>query len=115
MARFEDLKTDAKDATLPPQVDKAEEGKGAAKETDSKKGLDMMKEAGTIAVLLPGTTFFLNSEVAPAREIMDYGIPIAIGSDFNPGSCTILSMPMIIGLACLILGLTPAEALVSAQ
>lgn len=80
----------------------------------SDKGLSMMKEVGTIAVLLPGTTFFLNSEAAPTRKIMDYGIPIAIGSDFNPGSCTILSMPIIVGLACLILGLTPAEALVSA-
>jgi len=80
----------------------------------SDRGLNMTKEAGTIAVLLPGTTFFLDSEVAPARKIMDYGIPIAVGSDFNPGSCTILAMPIIIGLACLVLGLTPAEALVSA-
>jgi imidazolonepropionase len=80
----------------------------------SDRGLNMLKEAGTIAVLLPGTTFFLDSEVAPARKIMDYGIPIAVGSDFNPGSCTILAMPIIIGLACLVLGLTPAEALISA-
>lgn len=79
----------------------------------SDKGLSMMKEVGAIAVLLPGTTFFLNSEIAPTRKIMDYGIPIAVGSDFNPGSCTILAMPIIVGLACLILGLTPAEALVS--
>lgn len=66
----------------------------------------------TVAVMLPGTPFFLNmAERAPARAMIDAGVAIAIGTDFNPGSCFSESLPMMMTLACLHLGLTPAEAL----
>ncbi len=66
----------------------------------------------TIAVVLPGTSFFLNlPHHAPARKMIEAGVPLAVGSDFNPGSCHIFSLPLIYGLACLHLKLTPEEAL----
>jgi imidazolonepropionase len=69
---------------------------------------------GTIAVLLPGAAFMLREQRdAPARRMIDLGIPIAIATDYNPGTCPILSMSLILGLACLRLGLSPAEALVA--
>lgn len=74
--------------------------------------MDALAKSNTIGVLLPGTSFFLNlSEHAPARTMIDRGVAIAVGSDFNPGSCHIFSMPLIMGLTCLHLGLTAEEAL----
>jgi len=78
-------------------------------------GVRRMGETGVIAVLLPGTSFFLNSErYAPARMMIQEGVPVALATDFNPGSCMTESMPLIINLACLKLRLTPAEAIVAA-
>lgn len=69
----------------------------------------------TIAVMLPGTPFFLDmKERAPARKLIERGVAIALGTDFNPGSCFSESMPMMMTLACLQLKLTPAEALAAA-
>lgn len=66
----------------------------------------------TVAVLLPGTSFYLNlTEHAPARKMIENGVAVALGSDFNPGSCHIFSLPLIWGLACLHLRMTPEEAL----
>ena len=79
----------------------------------SNKGIELMKKAKTIAVLLPGACLFL-AHKSPVKKFMDAGIPVAIGSDFNPGSSPILSMPIIIGLACILLGFTPAEAITAA-
>ncbi len=71
--------------------------------------------AGTVAVLLPGAAFTLMESVqAPARRLIGAGVPVALASDFNPGTCPVLSMPLILGLACLRRLLTPAEALVAA-
>lgn len=80
----------------------------------SQAGLELMKEAGTIAVLLPGTSLTLKKQYAPARKMIEMGVPVAIATDHNPGSCTIETMPLVIGLACLNLGLTPAEAICAA-
>ncbi|MDI6740380.1 MAG: imidazolonepropionase [Candidatus Edwardsbacteria bacterium] len=80
----------------------------------SRAGLELMKDAGTIAVLLPGTSLTLKKHYAPARKMVEMGIPIALATDHNPGSCTIENMPFIIGLACLYLGLSPAEAICAA-
>ncbi len=72
----------------------------------------LMAGSDTVAVLLPGTSFFLNlKEHASARAMIDAGVSVAIGSDYNPGSCHIFSMPFIFGLSCLHLGMTLAEAL----
>ena len=76
----------------------------------SDEGLVKMKEAGVVATLLPGTTFFLGkSEYAPARKILDSGITVALATDYNPGSCFIQSMPIIMNLACLHLDMTVEE------
>ena len=80
----------------------------------SQTGLELMRDAGTIAVLLPGTSLTLKKQYAPARRMVEMGIPVAIATDHNPGTCTIEAMPMVIGLACLNLGLTPAEAICAA-
>jgi imidazolonepropionase len=70
-----------------------------------------LREAGVVATLLPGTTFFLGKEsYAPARRMIEAGATVALATDRNPGSCTIESMLFIIGLACLRMGMTPAEA-----
>ena len=74
-------------------------------------GLKEMAESNVIATLLPGTPFCLMSnEYAPARKMIDLGIPVALATDLNP-NCWIESMQMIIALACYNMRLSPAEAL----
>jgi imidazolonepropionase len=69
----------------------------------------------TVATMLPGTVFTLGLQhYAPARGMVDEGCALALASDFNPGSCPILSMPLIMSIACTQMRLTPAEALVAA-
>ena len=68
-----------------------------------------------IAVLLPGVTFHLGLERrAPARRLIERGLPIALATDLNPGSSPTPSMPMVIALACRYLGLTVSECVVAA-
>jgi imidazolonepropionase len=79
------------------------------------KGLFSMKKAKSIAVLLPGTNFFLmKKKIPPVNKMREIGIPIAIATDFNPGSSPLIAMPVIIGLACLLYGLTVEEAIAAA-
>lgn len=74
--------------------------------------IDLLAESNTVAILLPGTSFFLNlNDHARARRMIDSGVAVALGSDFNPGSCHIYSLPFIWGLACLKLKMTSEEAL----
>lgn len=77
----------------------------------SDRGLKAMAEAGTIAVLLPGTAFSLRKPYARAREMMEMGIPVAIATDCNPGSCYTESMPFMFTLAVLQMGFSVEEAL----
>ncbi|HEU4929872.1 MAG TPA: imidazolonepropionase [Candidatus Krumholzibacteria bacterium] len=75
-------------------------------------GIDRMAKAGVFGVLLPGTSFGLPSlDFAPARKMVDAGVRLAIASDFNPGSSTCESMPMMTSIACSHMRLSPAEAL----
>ncbi len=75
------------------------------------RGIRALKRAGTIAVLLPGTSVFLGgSKYAPARRLIDEGVAVALGTDFNPGSCTAFSLPLIMTLACTQLRMSTAEA-----
>jgi imidazolonepropionase len=77
----------------------------------SDAGIKAMAEQGVIATLLPGTTLFLGKhQYAPGRKIIDSGCEIALATDFNPGSCTLQSMPLIISLSNLYCGLTIEEA-----
>lgn len=81
----------------------------------SDAGIAAMKRGGVTPILLPGTTFFLGKTTwAPARKLIEEGLPVAIATDFNPGSSMIGSMPFILTLACLYLRMTPAEAIVAA-
>ena len=70
-----------------------------------------LKDSDTIATILPGATFFLNMQYAPARQLVDYGIPVAMASNYNPGSCPSGSLQFQMALACIAMKLTPAEAL----
>jgi imidazolonepropionase len=68
--------------------------------------------APVVATLLPVTTWFLMKDHhAPARRFIDHGVPVAIGTDFNPGTSPTPSLPLAMSLACVNLGLSPDEAL----
>lgn len=73
-----------------------------------------LKEAGTVATLLPGAAFNLRSKYPPARRLIDGGVPVALATDFNPGSSYTLNMQIILSIACSQMGMTPAEAVTAA-
>jgi imidazolonepropionase len=76
---------------------------------------EALRSAGTVAVMTAGTSFFLGmSQFAPARALWEAGVCVALGSDFNAGSCLSESMQMALSLAVLKLKLTPEEALLAA-
>jgi imidazolonepropionase len=78
-------------------------------------GRRALADSRTVAVLLPGTVFTLGlPRYAPARELLADGAAVAVATDFNPGSCPILSMPLVMAIACTQMRLTPAESLVAA-
>ncbi|MER2029631.1 MAG: imidazolonepropionase [Solibacillus sp.] len=77
----------------------------------SDEGIAAMAKAGTIAVLLPGTAFFLCAPYARGRLMVDSGVPVAISTDFNPGSSPTISLPFIQNLACMNMGMTMEEVL----
>lgn len=70
-----------------------------------------LKDSGTMPTILPGAAFFLNMKYAPAREMIDYGLPVAMASDFNPGSSPSGNMQLILSMASILYRLTPQEGL----
>lgn len=71
--------------------------------------------AGVVAVLLPATTFHLGkSHFAPARAFVAAGVPVAVATDLNPGTCMTESLPMALAIACSQMKLLPAEVVVAA-
>jgi imidazolonepropionase len=81
----------------------------------SDEGLEAMARAGTCGVLLPAATFFLMMERRPpGRRLVDAGLPVAVATDFNPGSCPTESMQAALWFACLWGGLTVDEAITAA-
>ena len=74
-------------------------------------GMDAMAAGGTTAMLLPATSFYLDKTFAPAKRMIEKGIPVAIASDFNPGSCPSLNLQFAINLGCLRYRMTPEEVL----
>jgi imidazolonepropionase len=74
-------------------------------------GIDALAKAGVVATLLPGVSFFLNPPHAPARKLIDAGVPVAIASDFNPGSCMSYDMPMMMTIACAQMRMSPEESI----
>ena len=80
----------------------------------SETGIARMAAAGTLATLLPATAYSLRKPFARARMMLDQGAALALATDCNPGSSFTESMPFAIGLAVLMMGLSPAEALTGA-
>lgn len=70
-----------------------------------------LKDSQTIATMLPGATFFLNMEYSPARKFVENNIPLALATNYNPGSCPSGSMQFQLALACIAMKLTPEEAI----
>ena len=78
----------------------------------SDAGIRAMAAAGTVAVLLPGAYYFLReTKIPPVQALRDAGVPIAIASDHNPGSCPALSLLLMLSMGCTLFRLTPEEAL----
>lgn len=77
--------------------------------TDS--DIALLKSSTTIPTALPGTSFFLNMPFAPGRRMIEAGLPLAIASDYNPGSTPSGDMKFVVSLACIKMRLLPAEAL----
>lgn len=75
------------------------------------EGMAEMAKGGVTAALLPATSFYLNKTYAPARRMMELGIPVAIASDFNPGSCPSLNLQLAINLGYLKYRMLPEEIL----
>lgn len=80
----------------------------------SEKGMKAMAENGVVGVLLPGTAYFLMAESANGRKMIDLGVPVALSTDCNPGSSPTVSLPFIMSLGCLKMGMTPAEVITAA-
>jgi imidazolonepropionase len=74
-------------------------------------GIEALKQSGTIATLLPGTAFFLGLPSAPARKLIDAGLPVALATDCNPGSCMTENLPLIGSIACTQMKMLPAEVI----
>ena len=78
----------------------------------SAAGVQAMAAAGTVAVLLPGAYYFLrDTTLPPVQALRDAGVPIAVASDHNPGSCPTGSLLLMLNMACTLFRLTPEEAL----
>jgi imidazolonepropionase len=74
-----------------------------------------LAQGDTVATLLPGANYFLGiNEFPPARKLIDAGVPVALATDYNPGSSPICSMPFVLSLACTHMKMSPAEAIVAA-
>lgn len=75
------------------------------------EGIASLAKGGVVACLLPATSFYLGAAFAPARDMVSAGVPVAMASDFNPGSCPCLNLQLVINLGCLKYRLTPEEVL----
>ncbi len=77
--------------------------------------VSLLARGETVAVLLPGANYFLGHKEFPdARRLIDAGVPVALATDYNPGTSPTPSMPFVISLACTHLKMTPAEAIAAA-
>jgi imidazolonepropionase len=73
--------------------------------------IEVLRNSGTMPTLLPTTAFFLGLHYPPARKMIDAGLPVAIASDYNPGSSPSGNLPFVIALACIKLKMLPEEAI----
>ncbi len=78
----------------------------------SERGIAALAQSGTVATLLPATLFFLGrTSYAPARQLIDAGVTVALASDYNPGTAPSSSLPLVLTLACSQMRMTPLEAI----
>lgn len=75
------------------------------------EGINALAKSSVVATVLPGVSFFLNTRYPNARGMIDAGVPVAIATDFNPGSCVSYSMPLMMTIACTQMRMTPEEAI----
>jgi imidazolonepropionase len=80
-------------------------------ETMDDEEVNCLLHSNTIPTLLPGAAFFLAMHYQPARKLIDAGLPVALASDYNPGSCPSANMNFILSLACTQMKMTPEEAI----
>lgn len=80
-------------------------------EVMTKKDIDDLKKSTTMPTLLPSCSFFLGIPYAPAKELIASNLPIALASDYNPGSTPSGNMNFVVSLACIKMKLTPAQAI----
>ena len=73
--------------------------------------IEALKGSNTMPTILPSTAFFLSMDYAPARKMIDAGLPVALASDYNPGSTPSGRMSFNLSLACLKMDMTPEEAI----
>jgi imidazolonepropionase len=83
-------------------------------EYTSAQGIEAMARAGVVAVSLPLATLYLNQSPMPARAFIEAGVPVAVATDFNPGSAPSYHLPLAMMLACTMQRMTPAEVLTGA-
>lgn len=82
-------------------------------ESMGEEEIQTLINSDTIATLLPGAAYFLAMHYQPARLLIDANLPVAIASDFNPGTCPCLNMNMILNISCTQLKMTPNEAIIA--
>lgn len=70
-----------------------------------------LQHSNVMPTALPGAAFFLNLPFPPARQLIEAGLPVAIASDYNPGSAPSGNMPLMLSLACIMMKMTPEEAI----
>lgn len=75
------------------------------------EGIAALAKGGTVACCLPATSFYLGAAYAPARDMIEAGVPVAVATDFNPGSCPGSSLQLAMNIACLKYRMTPEEVL----
>ncbi len=73
--------------------------------------IEILKNSGTMPVALPTCSFFLSIPYTPARKIIDAGLPLALATDYNPGSTPSGNMNLVVATACIKMKMTPEEAM----
>ncbi|MCF6360823.1 MAG: imidazolonepropionase [Cyclobacteriaceae bacterium] len=80
-------------------------------ESMGQEEIDSLLGSNTMPTLLPGAAFFLRTSYPPARQMIAAGLPVALATDYNPGSAPSGSMPFMLSLACVNMRMTPQEAI----
>src|SRR5699024_9012785 len=73
--------------------------------------IEVLKGTDTMPTALPSCSFFLSIPYAPVRKMIDVGLPVALATDYNPGSTPSGNMNLVVSLACIKMNMTPEEAI----